>query len=862
MSQKYSNPDCTLCPLNEAASHVCIMGEGYDMADIMVVLDAPGFNEDRAGAPIAGKSQTFLNSLLKDAGINPKKVYFTNAVKCGPPQGYKLKVSEMKACNPYLQDEIRRVNPTYILLMGANAHKAVVGKGAITQVHGQVVEHEGRQYMSVFSPGIAHRDPGKLALLQQDLARFGKMTKGQSFDLPDLEPQIVRDIDQFEAMIEDIRTSRVVSVDLETTGLSRFHDHITIVGVGTPQEQYILPLLDIWTKGYHLFMVENAHQRIVEIIAEACQGRDVVTQNGKFDNLFLREKFGVRVPITFDTQIASAITDENTPKGLNYRARTLLGVPDWDIDLDVKKGKTQDLEVLAEYAAYDLYFTLRLYYYYKKEFRSDPTNRKIFEELLMPVFKVYEDVQHEGVWIKQDQFHEVDEYLNGKLKEIDEQLDNYLEEVLGTTEPDGIKVNWKSTKFVGYWLYEALDLPIVEKTPTGNPATGVSVLKALKDEHPSIPLILERRGVQQQLSFFVDGWKQYMHRGRIYPNFNIHVTVTGRTSSNKPNLQQVPRDPRIRTLVGAPPGWTLAEIDYSQVELRVVGELSRDPNMMQVFINNFDIHANTASSLSHDGKVTKELRESAKAVNFGFVYGMGHKKFKDYAWDSYGLKISEKEALAWRTRFFEEYAQLPVWHDKQRRLVNRFGQVRNLIGRLRRLPEAFSSDWSKRAEAERQAINSPVQSFASDMMLMSLIEVHKKLPQDKVKIIGSVHDAGLYIIKDDYLNEFIPQIKEIMEKPELLKSFKVDLTVPLKADVDIGPWGNAKEWTAEKIIIPNRDGSVEFRDREEIERETIVTRMEIEGVEGDVEELVKELHGLSNHELYQAWNDVIELSRK
>src|SRR5690606_5710049 len=319
------------------------------------------------------------------------------------------------------------------------------------------------------------------------------------------------------------------------------------------------------------------------------------------------------------------ILDENSPNGLKYLARVKLGAPDWDIDKSTKTGQVAaNRDNLYKYLAYDVYYTLELYYYFKKELRKDKPTLKVFKHLMMPIFHTYEDVQMEGVWINQEKFDEVEATLTEKLEEIDRKL-NRIAKKEGVTE----EINWGSSQQVGIWLFETLKLPIIEKTPTGKPATGESILKRLRDKHPSVELLLERRGVKQQLSFFIDGWKKRMVGNKLYPNFNIHVTVTGRTSSNDPNLQQVPRDKKIRSLIGAPPGWTLVEIDYSQVELRVVAELSGDPKMREVFLTGKDIHTNTAVSISgkSEDDITKEDRKKEKPVNFGFVYGMDHFKF-------------------------------------------------------------------------------------------------------------------------------------------------------------------------------------------------------------------------------------------
>ena len=327
----------------------------------------------------------------------------------------------------------------------------------------------------------------------------------------------------------------------------------------------------------------------------------------------------------------------------------------------------------------------------------------------------------------------------------------------------------------------------------------------LRDKHPIVELILKYRGVNIQISHFIDGWINRMWGRRLFPNFKLHGTVTGRTSCTDPNLQQVPRDPIIRNLVGAPEGWSVVEIDYSQAELRIAAIMSGDETMKRIYQTGGDIHTHTyemitGEKVSDDKYIKKEQRKKAKAVNFGFVYGMGWRKFKIYARDNYGVDLTDKEAEQWRERFFQAYHSLPKWHSKQRRIVQSMGQVRSPIGRLRRLPDIYSTDKSKKAEAERQSINSPVQGFGSDLTILGMSEIMGNaqyydpdyvLDKDKFFVIGTVHDATLFEVRNDYLMEFCPRAKHILEHPKALEDvFHFDTDVPIVADVAVGKsWG-------------------------------------------------------------------------
>lgn len=620
------DPDCVSCDLYRTCQIVNLMGLGPENPKIMVVMDSPGFVEDNSGKPVDGRTKQFLQQLFEEAGINWKECYFTNAVKCSPPRGYKIKVKEINACRPYLEKEIKILKPKFVLLMGATALKSFVGKekAKITDDHGKVMERNGTIYMPVFSPGVAYQDPKKLTPLRTDLKKFAQLVKGKRIEKPKLNFHVVETFDDFNDMISDLKRNPITSFDIETTELSRFGGQITMIGFGLKNKQWILPLQFPFSnfrdqKDIQKQMFDIISGVLNQKLTRTKKRRTNVTHNGKFDNLWVRLHLNNRIHNHFDTMIAHYCLDENDKHGLKYLARILLGAEDWDIGNGLKtadevKTKKQAYQ-LYEYLAYDVYYTRKLYFHLNKKLKEDEAIYKLFKHLMMPIFHVYENVQMEGVWIREEKFNDVANLLNERIKVIDAKLEKLKVK-------EGLEIsNWGSTQQVADVLFNQLGLPILERTGTGNPSTGESVLMRLRDEHPVVELLLERRGIKQTLSFFINGWKKRMVGNKLYPNFNIHVTVTGRTSSNEPNLQQVPRDKKIRSLIGAPPGWTFVEADYSQLELRIAAMLSGDTTMRNTFLMGIDIHSKTASSLN--GKPPedqgKEDRKSAKAVNFGEV---------------------------------------------------------------------------------------------------------------------------------------------------------------------------------------------------------------------------------------------------
>ena len=334
---------------------------------------------------------------------------------------------------------------------------------------------------------------------------------------------------------------------------------------------------------------------------------------------------------------------------------------------------------------------------------------------------------------------------------------------------------------------------MLESTKSGSPSTAESVLLRLLDMDQSgvVDKVLDFRHWAGYKSRYFDNWLERMDEDcRLHTNYKPFHTVTGRLSSSDPNLQQVPRDEFIRGLIGGVKDYKVIEVDYSQVELRLVAHYSNDKALLSAFHSNSDIHTITAQAMTGKEFPEKEERKKAKAVNFGFVYGMGAEKFKLYARDNFGLSISLDEAKETRKKFFNTYPALLEWHQRQRDTVKRRGYVMNPLGRLRVLNDINSSNEYYRAQAERQAINSPVQSLASDLMLMTLNELN---PEFKDNLIGTVHDSLLLLIHESKVNESVDKIVRIMENP-IIEPYDFELRVPIVADVQVGDyWSEGAE---------------------------------------------------------------------
>lgn len=492
--------------------------------------------------------------------------------------------------------------------------------------------------------------------------------------------------------------------------------------------------------------------------------------------------------------LAAHLLDENNSKSLKSLSQLHLGASDYDIGDEVKSAQAVPLKRLAIYNGKDCDYTLRLRNRFRDNLASEPRIARLFTRLIMPASNALTRIEMEGIYVDR-----------GRLQDRTARAEEVLSKLVRFMDKSSGGINYNSPQQVAEWLFGRLGLPIIEETRTGAASTREGVLFALEKEHKVVKALLKYRKWSKFLSTYLYAWKDKMDgRSRIHTSYLLHGTTTGRLSSRGPNLQQVPRDPFIRSILGAPPGWQFVEADYSQVELRIGAMLAGERTMLRILASGRDMHYNTASSILRklESDITKDDRVIwGKHPNFGLLFGMGPgqegKKggYRDYCWEN-GIEISYADARRVYTRFHETYPRLRTWHERQKRVAGRYGRVSNAIGRVRHLPDTRSSDKSVRAEAERQAINMPVQSLASDFMLVSLVRLEKSLPRAVARIIGTTHDQLMFMVRDGHVDEVAPLIRDTMQDMDYVeKVFGAQITVPILAEVEVGThWGETVEW--------------------------------------------------------------------
>ena len=791
----------------------------------MIIGDAPSATNINRGEYLTGGPGKILISELDRVGI--KDYYATGVVKCQPPDGKKVEPSECKACAGYIQDEIKEQKPKYVLVMGATAAKSVVKAANLSSVAGKFIEKDGVIYVPCYSPAYVLRDPSKEPEFKRIIKRFGDLVKGVA-EIEWEEPRVrIIDRSNLDEFMQAFPHEPEFVCDLETSGLDWYNpdSYINCVGVYLPKSQgcWVLPIRKAPT------LPADAQRKLLHWMSE--QHVPVTNQNWKFDSLWLYMKMGVSFYNKDDTMLMHYNLDENTPHGLKENSRLFLNAPDYDLTTAEKKGAVEAMKLFV-YCGRDCYRTYRLAKLFRRMLMQDAETRNIYEHLTMPASRMYEVIEREGHHVNLKRRAEVREQLVLLLDTVEKKLNDMA----------GATVNWNSPKQVNEILYGTLGLTPRVFTDKGAPSSGEAALAEL-DGHPVVRMLTDYRSHQKMLSTYVDGWEEYMVGSSLFLGTKLHGTVTGRYSSR---LHQVPRDGIIRNLIEAPEGWTFIQGDLSQAELRIAAIVSGDEELIRCYNEGIDVHWRTCvgmlkmggsnenlllardtvekdrgdcdgmsmmaildylEEMGHDraielNKPWKEKRKQAKAVNFGFLYSMGAKKFTEYAKLKYDWEVSLQEAEDIKQAFFSTYSALPIWHDRQKTFVKMDGFVRSLIGRKRRLPGIWSPDRMVKAECERQAINSPVQGCIGDLKVMAMLDIFYNLqvPDSgaKLRVRGEVHDSILMWVKTEFLDEMLPQIKARMEHPELLDHWGISLPVPIVADLEVGTWGAGRTWKGEK----------------------------------------------------------------
>ncbi len=609
---------------------------------------------------------------------------------------------------------------------------------------------------------------------------------------------LVRTPEELKKLCTALKSVSVFTVDTETTGVNPMQAHLVGLSFATKErEAWYLPVRTDLTGGSaerglfdspvdrpplgHLSGVLS-WETVRPLLKPILENKSIkkVAQNAKYDMLVLHTH-GIELQgLTFDTMVASYVLRAEGQHNLDALALGMLNYRMVSFEDLTGKGREQKaitdvpLERVADYSAEDADITMRLYQKLKPALQEQDL-LTLCDTMEFPLIEVL--VRMEAAGVSLDTKH-----LAGMSKELERQLQNLVTEI---HREAGESFNINSTQQLGEVLFTKLKLPAQKKTKTGF-STDVSVLEALREHHPIIEKLLEFRQLTKLKSTYVDSLPSLINPGthRVHTSYNQTVAATGRLSSSDPNLQNIP----IRTEVGKQIrrafipsiGRVMLSADYSQIELRIMAHMSSDEGLVRAFLDGEDIHSTTAVKVFGvpASEVTREMRRKAKEVNFGIMYGIG----------PFGLKmrlgISQGEAQEIITRYFERFPKVRQYIDDTLRDARANGYVTTMFGRRRYFPDITSRNHPVRANAERAAINMPIQGSAADMIKFAMIQIDQAIREAGLQstMILQVHDELVFEVPEKELKKLTALVKDRMQHA-------VELRVPVEVDV-----GSGKNW--------------------------------------------------------------------
>jgi DNA polymerase-1 len=580
-------------------------------------------------------------------------------------------------------------------------------------------------------------------------------------------------------LVQELQLQKEICIDTETTGVNA--NDVSLLGLSFSykvHEGFYIPIEEDG-KG------EGSAKNILELFQPLFKNKEIlwIGQNLKYDFLVLKW-YGVELlGQTFDTMLAHYVIEPEGRRSMDLLSAQFLGYEPISITTLIgKKGKNQGnmrdapLEQVTEYAAEDADITLQLKNCFTPLIKKRGVE-KVFEEVENPLVRVLVDMEYEGVKVDIDFLNEYSKVLEVDAKISEERV----------YEQAGVRFNLASPKQLGEVLFDILKLDTkAKKTKTGQYATGEDVLQKMASKHKIVDDILNFRELTKLKSTYVDSFPELINpkTGRVHTSYAQAVAVTGRLSSTNPNLQNIPirteRGREIRkAFIPRDAGRVLVSADYSQIELRIVAAISGDPNMCEAFKLGKDIHTATAAKVYgiNEADVTKEMRYKAKSVNFGIIYGQGAFGLAE------NLGISRTEAKEIIDNYKKEFPNIQLYMDQQINNAKELGFVETLMGRKRWLRDINSSNFTVRGFAERNAINSPIQGSAADMIKLAMIKIHAEMKKTSwaSKMILQVHDELIF----DAVEKELPALKELILRC-MKEAMVLPNGVPVEAEVGVG----------------------------------------------------------------------------
>ena len=591
--------------------------------------------------------------------------------------------------------------------------------------------------------------------------------------------QTIRTEKELDELMGLINQADYVSFDTETTSLDYMLAELVGISIALkPNEAFYIPI----NHNYEGAEKQLEQGFVLEALKPFLESDEIpkIGHNLKYDRHILQNAGIDLKGKLLDTMLFSYVNNSTiTRHNLDAVSKRYLNINPTSYEDVAGKGAKQipfsevSIDVASDYASEDADISLKLYEHIEPMVQKEAKLAKLYSEIEGPLIYTLGDIERNGVLIDSEKLNQQSKELEAKILKLERKVQKNA----------GEDFNLGSPKQLQEILYEKLGLPVIKKTPKGQPSTSEAVLQELSMDFPIVHDILSYRAISKLKSTYTDKLPKMINSntGRVHTSYHQAVTATGRLSSSDPNLQNIPirseEGRRIREAFIAPEGYKILAADYSQIELRIMAHLSKDQGLMDAFAKGQDIHQATAAeifSINIDD-VTPNQRRSAKAINFGLIYGMSAFGL------SKQLQITRAEAQNYIEQYFERYPGVKNYMDETKLSAKKNGFVETVLGRRLYLADIESSNYQRRQYAERSAINAPMQGTAADLIKMAMTDLHSKIRNESLdaKIIMQVHDELVIEVNENQLDELSDLTVNIMAD-----IFKLD--VDLKVDADTG----------------------------------------------------------------------------
>lgn len=816
---------------------------GKATAPIVVICDPPTGAQWEQGAPLDNASINLFSKVAADLGFDKKDFYF---ISCSAPIPEIIENSDSRI-KDYIEpwrDEmlglLDETDPKLLVYLGKWAGQQLMGRpssimkarGSFTELNDEVLGK--RTVLPLFSPRMVLRRPEVHDIFRTDF-RMIQMLKSANWKAGEVAQakHNYHWCTDLKFLLDN--PPKLISCDTETTGLKWYLSDTQILTVQIGYGEGNVAVCPVDCK-YYPKLSKAQRIKLVGQLRTLLENPKVLKtgHNIKFDAHMLREDLGIDVQgWDTDTQLLIFSLDENMQtksldEGVRRWVPEMAGYNDALNDkIDKSNMRSVSHEDMLAYAGGDADATLRLALKLKPLCMQDKRNWACYRQIIMPAIEAFlYPIEYFGIQVDTTKLAELQLHLDGEEKRLYSELiklvpkaikrkhielkkgkiaealkftrDEFLRDILFTKE--------------GYGLTPKQFTKTTERLPPEQRVPSVSAKTHLPyfSDEPFVAMLMEYIKMAKLRGTYVGkqwddeeqaptGFWKYIHNDEIHPSYMLHRTNTGRTASADPNGQNFPKRGKLakayREIFRARPGYVFIETDLSQAEVRIAAWMAGEENMIKIYKAGGDIHAATAAAImgvslkefyEFSPEVIAEKRQQAKACVFGFLYGMGWRKFKAYAKTDYGVEFTDEEAMEMRERFFELYPRLAEWHNKTREWLRKHGYVRALHGAMRNLPSINSEAESIQRGTERQSINAPVQRFASDLGLIALRRIVRDFNAEDLRPVAFIHDALIIEVKEELAAKACEWVKFYMESPPLKQWFNITPPLPIVADIKMG----------------------------------------------------------------------------